>query len=404
MFTTYERRRRTSAAPYVLLGGVTLLLLLCAYQLTRELPAAVSTTAFPATTVLGESRALPLPAVGASIVAVEGVGVLGASQPAAPRPIASVTKVMTAYVILKGHPLRPGEQGPIVTATSADAARYLQMILQDQSALPVAAGMQLSQYELLVGLLVPSANNFAEILASWDAGSVPAFVQKMNSQARALGMSSTTYADPSGFAAGNVSTPQDQLTLARAAMQDPVFASIVAMPEARIPGIGLVPAVNQALGQEGIVGIKTGLTEEAGGNLLFAARRQVSGQDVTVLGAAFNQDTRPLAFEASRRLAAAVGQGLQRTNVVSAGQAVGSVKSEWGDDVEVVAAEDAQMLLWPGMTLEAAVKIDAVRAPFDTATPVGTLTLRLGDQERQVPLQLAEPLKKAGLLWRLTRT
>ena len=58
-------------------------------------------------------------------------------------------------------PLKPGEAGPILTVTPADVTRYLQMIANDESTLPVVTGMQLSQRDMLIGLLVPSANNFS---------------------------------------------------------------------------------------------------------------------------------------------------------------------------------------------------------------------------------------------------
>src|SRR5687767_15663764 len=108
-----------------------------------------------------------MPVAGSSIVAVEGLGTLAEGGSQAPRPMASVTKMMTAYIILKERPLAPGAAGPIIPITARDNARYFELILQDATALPVVAGTQFSQYQLLQGLLIPSANNFAEILATW---------------------------------------------------------------------------------------------------------------------------------------------------------------------------------------------------------------------------------------------
>jgi D-alanyl-D-alanine carboxypeptidase (penicillin-binding protein 5/6) len=346
---------------------------------------------------------LPLPAAGSAAIAAEGFGLLGAAGEEAPRPIASVTKVMTAYVILKERPLLPGQSGPSVTVSARDVTRYLQMIAEDQSVQPVSTGLVLSQLELLQGLLVPSANNYGEILANWHAGSVEAFVAKMNAQAQALGMTKTTYADTSGFSDRTVSTLRDQLVLAREAMKDPVFAQIVAMPSVRLPGVGLVTSTNQALGQDGIIGIKTGFTENAGGNLLFAAQRDIGGQRVLLFGGVLGQIDRPAAFEASRRLAAAAGQGLQVARVVSAGQPLGTIKAEWGDEVPLVAGEDVSMLLWPGSTLESRVEFDSIEAPLSSGAVVGSLTLYLGEQERRVPIVLGESLPKASIGWRLTR-
>jgi D-alanyl-D-alanine carboxypeptidase (penicillin-binding protein 5/6) len=400
----YQYQRRSTISPLFVAAPLVLLVFLGIFQGVRALPAIEATTTVAPQAVLGTAGPLPLPAGGASVVSVTGLGTLASSGPQTPRPIASITKVMTAWVILKDHPLAPGQAGPTITTTAADASRYLQMLAEDQSALPVAAGMSFTQLEILQGLLVPSANNFAEILAAWDAGSVPAFVQKMNAEARALGMTSTTYADVSGFSPASVSTPQDQLILARAAMQNPVFAQTVAMPTVRLPGIGVVNAVNQLIGQDGVVGIKTGFTEEAGGNLLFAARRQVNGQQVEVIGAVMGQADRPAAFQATRQVLGALGQGLQFLRVMAAGQPVATLDSEWSGEVDVVVAEDVVMLHWPGMTLESSVELGDLKPGMKADTQVGTLVLRLGEQERRIPLKLAEELPAAGILWRLTRT
>jgi D-alanyl-D-alanine carboxypeptidase (penicillin-binding protein 5/6) len=399
----YSYRRRQTISPLFIIVPIVLFLGLGLIQMVRPLPAIEPTTDFPPTTVLGQAQQLPLPSEGATIVAVDGLGLIASNRADARRPIASITKMMTAYVILKGHPLAPGERGPTITLTAGDASRYLQMIAQDQSALPVTAGLQMSQYELLQGLLIASANNFAEVLAVWDAGSVTAFVDKMNNEARSLGLTATSYADPSGFSAGSTSTAYDQLALARIAMENPVFAEIVGMRQARLPGIGQISAVNQLLGTDGIVGIKTGFTEEAGGNLAFASQRQAGNLPVTIIGVVLGQTTRPLAFDATRRLLGFLAQSLQPARVVAAGQPVATIKPGWGDTVQIVVAEDVQLLLWPGMTLEASFEFDEVKAPLSAGDQVGWLNLRLGEQERRVALNLAQDLPKAGMIWRLSR-
>jgi D-alanyl-D-alanine carboxypeptidase (penicillin-binding protein 5/6) len=373
-------------------------------QVVRGVPAVTVAVTFPASTTLGQAPLLPLSSSGASIVAVEGLGTLASAGQTTPRPIASVTKVMTAYVILKGHPLALGQPGPTLTLTARDEARYLQMILEDQSAVPVFAGLQLTQLQLLQGLLIPSANNFAEILATWDAGSVAGFVAKMNNEARALGMLNTTYADASGLSPASVSTTTDQLVLIQKAMEDPLFRQVVAMPQMTLPRIGLLTNVNTLLGQDGIIGVKTGYTEDAGGNLAFAAQRLIGNRAVEIFGLVLGQTTRPLAFDATTRIVRAVGESLQARRVIAAYQPVASIDTEWGDAIDVVVAEDVEMLFWPGMTLEAIAQLDPVEAPLAAGAQVGWLNIRLGEQQRRVPLVLAAALPGAPLLWRLTQT
>ena len=103
----------------------------------------------------------------------------------------------------------------------------------------MALGEQLTERQLLEGLLVHSANNFADALAAWDAGSLPAFVDKMNTTAAILGMTGTHFADPSGLDATSESTPADLLRLARWDLASPTFAQIADLPDgrpARSPG------------------------------------------------------------------------------------------------------------------------------------------------------------------------
>src|SRR6202022_3063452 len=131
------------------------------------------------------------------------------------------------------------------------------------------AGETLTELEALEALLIPSANNIAETLARWDAGTVAAFVTKMNQHAADLHLAHTTFADPAGVSLQTVSTPSDLLLLGMAAMKDGVLAQIVGLPQATLPVAGTVYNVNAALGQSGIIGIKTGSGLNVGAHLLF---------------------------------------------------------------------------------------------------------------------------------------
>src|SRR5207244_2706367 len=123
----------------------------------------------------------------------------------------------------------------------------------------------------------PSASNFAELLATWDLGAVPAFVGRMNVKAAGLGMSATHYADVSGFSPLSVSIPSDLIKLGQTAMLQPVFAQIVAQSQATLPVAGVVHNLDTLLGQGGVVGIKTGHTDQAGGCFVVAADLTIDG-------------------------------------------------------------------------------------------------------------------------------
>jgi D-alanyl-D-alanine carboxypeptidase (penicillin-binding protein 5/6) len=211
----------------------------------------------------------------------------GPSQHAA--PIASVAKVMTAYLVLRDHPLQPGEDGPAITLTDADVADTDRRRRQGESVVSVAAGEQLTELQALQALLLPSANNVAAVLARWDAGSEDRFVARMNATARSLGMTRTRYTDPSGYEDSTVSSAADQVRLVERAMRLPVFARIVATPSATLPVAGTVHNTNALLGYAGFVGVKTGSTDAAGGCFAFRAVRWIDGKRATITGVVLGQ-------------------------------------------------------------------------------------------------------------------
>jgi serine-type D-Ala-D-Ala carboxypeptidase (penicillin-binding protein 5/6) len=212
---------------------------------------------------------------------------LGPNQHAA--AIASVAKVMTAYVVLRDHPLRLDQDGPTITLTGADVADTDRRRRQHESVVSIAAGEQLTERQALQALLLPSANNIAAVLARWDAGSVDRFVARTNATARSLGMTHTRYTDPSGYDDATVSTAADQVRVVDRAMRLPLFASIVATPSATLPVAGTVHNTNTLLGHDGFVGVKTGSTAAAGSCFAFRAIRWIDGKRTTITGVVLGQ-------------------------------------------------------------------------------------------------------------------
>ena len=262
----------------------------------------------------GKPTELAWPREGEAAVAVEGFGTLGTSGSGTPVPIASVAKVMTAYLVLRDHPLEPGEEGFSIEISEADVEELHERIGLNQSVVAVEAGEVLSERQALEALMLPSANNVAALLAVHQAGSVEAFVAEMNEAAAELGMKNTEYTDPSGWEDSTVSTAADQLKIGRAAMADPTFAEIVAMPSTVLPVAGEVTNFNALVGHEGFVGIKTGSDEAAGGCLLFAKRIEVEGRTRTVLGVVLGQregDLIEAALASARSLAASAAAAVR---------------------------------------------------------------------------------------------
>lgn len=295
-------------------------------------PAAAQGPAEEAAPLAGSMR-LPWPREGQASVAVEGLGSLGTRGEQRPVPIASVTKVMTAYVILKGHPMRADAPGATVVADRRAADESYSSV---ETTAPVLAGREYTQRRLLELMMVPSGNNVARLLARWDAGDEKAFVAKMNRAAARLGMRATTYTGVSGMEASTRSTSADQLRLARAAMREPAFRQIVATASVTAPGVGVtLQNTNKLLGRDGVIGLKTGSSTPAGGNLVWATTQEVAGVSRLVLGVVLHQraGTTPAegsaaAHEASRALITAIRAGLPAAAARSA--AAGSARAAAG--------------------------------------------------------------------------
>jgi D-alanyl-D-alanine carboxypeptidase (penicillin-binding protein 5/6) len=240
------------------------------------------------------SMAIHWPSQGESAITVLGEGRRASHPDSDPEPIASVAKLMTAYVVLAQFPLSDGQAGFTLTLSDIDAERTATDASEDQSYVPVVAGEELTERQALEALLLPSANNIAMALADRVAGNVPAFVDLMNTKAAALGMHHTTYTDPSGLAPTTVSTAVDQLRLARVALLNPTIGTIVNLSEAEIPYAGTVRNTDTLLGHDGVVGGKTGSDDAAGGCFVFRAIRTVGHRRVTVIGAVLGQRDGPL--------------------------------------------------------------------------------------------------------------
>lgn len=432
---TRRRRRGLIAA---ILSAVLLVALLGAgitVQLVRPLPAATVTLTAPAMTgaanatpadatptvsapgstgpvqvrIPGSPVTMPWPEQGQAGMMVDGIGSLGGSGGDTPAPIGSVAKVMTAYVILSGHPLDGDAEGPTLTVTDADVADYRSRIPSGQSLVAVAAGERLTQRDALEALLLPSANNMAHLLAVWDAGSQEAFVAKMNAVVDRLKLTGSHYTDPSGFEPSTVSTAADQIVLAREALKLPAFAGIVAQRSAAVPVAGTVRNYNDLLGVAGVFGIKTGSTDEAGGNLLFAAHLTVAGRTLTVVGAVFNQPGSGTPQQLARvnvvvRELLAAAKRAVRPRVLLPADPVGQVRTAWGDTVTARPAAPLRVIGWPGLAVPVTTTRAGVGSTVTAGQVLASVQARQGIGSTRVDVRAETGTSKPSLWWRLTRT
>jgi D-alanyl-D-alanine carboxypeptidase (penicillin-binding protein 5/6) len=210
------------------------------------------------------SAALAWPKVGEAAIDIPALGIEGTHDNYAV-PIASLTKMMTAYVALKHLPLSIGETGPCHIVTDDDIETYNRLIGLDASSVPVSLGEQLCESDLLNGVLVHSAANYAVMLANMVSDNYETFVDLMNAQAQTLGLSDTTYVDVTGLSSDDVSTPLDQARLAVLLMKSPLVRSIVDQTSVTLPFAGVEDSFTPDVGIDNVIGVKSGRTAAAGG-------------------------------------------------------------------------------------------------------------------------------------------
>lgn len=357
--------------------------------------------------ILPGELSITFPEQGQSAVGTDTFGVIAASPDQTPIPIASVAKIMTAYNVLQKYPLKPGEDGPSLTMTEEDVAGYKYAVENNHSYLRVALGQALTEKQLLQGLMLPSGNNIADTLGRWVSGTNEAFVEKMNETAKALGMANTLYADASGANEATVSNAVDQVIMAQAAMQDPVFREVVAMPQATLPVAGKVYNVNSMLGKHGIVGIKTGSGVIAGGNFVSAALLQNGDEKhyliAAVLGSRKPNENLKSALEKNADLLNQIRPQFKTFTVEAPANGFGKLVTPWHTEVELSVKEPIQIFGYPGMKIEYSIEPLEVELPAAPGTDVAVLTIKAGKLSKTYMMQNKEQIDPPGLLWRILR-
>ncbi|WP_202436720.1 D-alanyl-D-alanine carboxypeptidase [Streptomyces sp. SID5910] len=378
-------------------------------QAMRPLPEpTLDLTAQESFTFEGGKPEIPWPDKGQAALDVQGIGSFGSSGEQKPVPIASVAKVMTAYVILRDHPLKSGTDGPKI---KIDQAAEDQSQAGQESTVNVTAGDSISQREALESILIASANNVARLLARWDAGSEKAFVEKMNAAAKDLGMTNTTYTDPSGLNNTTVSTAVDQVKLAKEAMKQPAFREVAAMMSYDDYKGENHGNWNQLVGHNDVVGIKTGTTTSALGNLVFAAKKEIGGETRTIVGAVVRQPATAdqgilaAALDSGDKLIRAAQDTLESSTLLKKGSVVGYVDDGLGNRTPVVATQDVKAVGWAGLTVKLTFEADQVPHTAKAGTKVGTLTVGDGGVSGavKVPVALQQDLVEPAFTDKLTR-
>ncbi|SPE56130.1 D-alanyl-D-alanine endopeptidase precursor [Streptomyces netropsis] len=386
-----------------------LLIIFCAVQAFRPLPdPTLKLTASKSYAFEGAKPSLPWPTEGQGHVEVSGLGTLGSFGEQKPVPIGSVAKTMTAYMVLKNHPLKLGENGPMIDI-DAKAVSDAGKESEGESVLnTVKPGQKISLRDALSAVMIPSANNIARLLARWDSQSEEAFIKKMNETAKDLGMKNTTYTDASGLMETTVSTAEDQVKLGKKAMEIPALVAITKLPSWKDPSGTTHRNYNTLVPFDGAIGIKTGSTTKAGGNLLFAGQKEIGGTTQLIVAAVLGQHKAPIidtVNAVSKKVLIAAQGELRDHKVVKKGDVVGRVDDGLGGTTPVVATKDVTAVGWSGLTVSLALNDAGRKLPHSAkaGTEVGLLTVGSGPGQVRVPVKLKKDLAEPSFGSKLTR-
>lgn len=254
---------------------------------------------------------------------------------AAQRPTASLAKLITVQVVLAKHPLGATESGPNITLSADDEAHYWHEVQTGGSYGRVVAGEVITERQLIEGIMLASANNMADSLVIWAFGSLDNYRTAAVSWLKDNRLSSTTIGtDASGLDESTTSTPSDLCKIALLAAKQPALVSIMGESSATMPTGDVLASTNRLIGQDGVVGGKTGYTEAAGHGVVLIAHQQINHTAVITASVALGNDSYDGAFDAARRLNLATKNDIGVLRLAKKTQ-LGTLQSTWGSQTKL---------------------------------------------------------------------
>lgn len=407
-------RRRRRARGWLIAGGIVVAVAAavggyCAWALTAPLPALEVTTRVP-TAAPGAHVALELPADRAAAIAVSGGGAdVGADGLHAvsgndePRPIASISKLITALVVLDAHPLQSADDpGPTLTFDKAAHDLYDQYYVLDATIEPMPTGSSMSLRDALITMLLPSASNYADAVSRWAFGSRSAYLSATRAWLSAHQLNGTTIVEPTGVDSRNASTPSDLLAIGQLAAANPALARITSMTSATVPGVGTVSNTNDLLGHNGITGLKTGNNGPGTFALLYSASVNIGlSEPVKIVGVSLDGQSREQVDADVSRALGSLAAGVHVISVAKGGTPVGVVTSPWGGSAQLVLAHDKSLMTWSDTPITATVSVTTPPTGAD-GQEVGVATWASGGRSAVAAVAVRGTIDPPSGWWRLT--
>lgn len=330
-------------------------------------------------------------------------GVLAKSDNQQSLPTASTAKIFTALMVTKAKPIKPGESGSEIVFNAEDVALMNDYINKLGSYYPIHDGQVLSEYDALRALLIVSANNVADKLAIWAYGSTDEYITQANQYLKHQGLNNTHISDASGFSPETTSSASDILLASQMLMKDDVLAEIVNTKNTTIAGVE-VRNTNGLLGQDGVVGVKTGNTDEAKGCFVIARTIDLAeGGSVVILAVVMGSNTVPEAILSAKELTVQAQSAIKYQTVLKKGSEVSIYKIPWGSVANIVANQDIKAVVWAGEKIDSKVNIESLKLGAKKGTTVGSLQTTIGSRHFSTPLVLSQDITNPPLDWRLLR-
>lgn len=381
------------------------------WALTAPVEAPRAASDLPAVPVTAAAE-LAFPPDGVAAISVVGAsdylgpdaeGIWRTSGSNDPRPMASITKLITALVVLDAHPLADADaSGPMITFGERDHDLYDKYYVMGATIAAMPAGVRMSQHDALAAMLVPSASNYAEALSTWAFGSQWGFVRAAEAWLAENGLTGTTVVEPSGIDPRNVSTPTDLIAIGKLAAADPVVAGIVSEPTFMIPGAGMVTTTNTLLGESGVTGLKTGYLGPDRANFLYSARLDLGvGRPVTVIGVVLGGASRESVHHSVLLILDSLRRGFHTVPLAQEGDEVGRYTTKWGSSARLVIAADAAIHTWSDTPVDVSLDL-STPTDFADGEEVGTITWTAGPNTVTVPVELEGSIRTPDAWWRLT--
>ncbi len=320
-----------------------------------------------------------------------------------PLPMASITKLVTALVVLDAKPLAAGQSGETHTIGTPDYQDYIDYSGGGARTVVVFPKEQWTQREMLQALILGSSNNHADTLARWAYGSVDDYLAAAGTWLSGRGLDGITVADATGLSPDSRGTAGDVTRLAALVQAEPAIAEILANPPSALVNNRGVDNTTGYLSEEGVTGISRSYTDEAGVCLLFTASVPAPdpGAEPLAFSAVFlgapDYDT----LEADVRALMASAQGGAGTvPLIEKGTAYGQFTAPWGATASAVAMTAQQQRAWAAQDASLLVDLDELStAPLGTI--VGSVSVSTPGGEHRSRLQLDRAITDPGPAWRL---